>query len=255
MSTKLRFLLTFFVLIMLISLGVAGSVEAQSNNLWQIEMYNNPFLSGSPFATLTTYYVAYNWGDAPPVPGMPQTNWSARFTTSAYFNTGAYRFTVTADDGFTLRVNGGVIFTSIDAPQPGRTFTFDVPMNAGQSFIQIDYRQNTANAYLFVNWGGSGAPIRPTATPRPPRPTPIARLVTQYGDYTNCVRRKLHQVNCFAPDGSWNGPDAGSIRSEPQIVIWYPCRPGAVIQQPLTFGGVLQSTKCSKTGAGYFVGP
>jgi hypothetical protein len=247
-------LLVAALMIIAVVFGGTTNVEAQSGNIWQAQFYNNSFLSGSPFATLTTYYVAYNWGDAPPVQGMPQSNWTARFTTSAYFNAGTYRFFVTADDSFTLRLNNNIVYSNIDAPQPGRSFTFDVPLAAGSYFVQVDYRQNSAQAYLFVNWT-QGTSVRPTATPRPPRPTPIGRLITRYGDYTNCVRRNLHQVNCFKSDGQWNSPDAGSIRTEPKIAIWYPCNPGTIVKQPLRFGGLIVDTQCSKTGAGFFQKP
>jgi hypothetical protein len=235
--------------------GTADSAEAQSGNLWQVQYYNNPYLLGSPYSTVSTYYVAFNWGDAPPLQGMPQTNWSARLTTSAYFRGGLVRFTVTADDSFTLRVNNQVIYSNIDAPQPGKTFTFDVSVAQGNSFVQVDYRQNNAQAYLYVNWTGNGTPPRPTATPRPPRPTPIGSLRTRYGDYTLCVRRNLHQLACFKSDGVWNSPDVGSIRTEPKIVIWYACTPGSVVKQPLYYGGQVVDTLCSKTGAGYFKKP
>lgn len=235
----------------------AQIAEAQSGNIWQVQYYSNPFLSGQPAQTSSTYYISFNWGDAPPAPNMPADNWSARFTTGAYFRGGLYRFVITADDGFTLRVNNQVIGSTIEAPQPGKTFTFDVSMKAGTSSLQVDYRDHASAAYLYVNWGLVGSPITGANTPtvRPPRPTPVGQLITRYGDYTTCAKRRVHQVNCFKSDGYWNSPNSGSIITEPLILIWYACEPGLIVSQPLTFGGALQTTQCSKTGAGYFIKP
>jgi hypothetical protein len=253
---KWRFIPLLVAALMIVAaiFGTAGSAEAQSGNVWQVQYYNNPYLSGSPYSTVNSNFVAFNWGDAPPLQGMPQTNWSARLTTNAYLYGGTYRFLVTADDSFTLRLNYKVIFSNIDAPQPGKTFTFDVPVLQGNNFVQVDYRQNNAGAYLYVNWsrGSGGYPGLYTATPRPPRPTPIGALRTRYGDYTLCVRRNLHQLACFKSDGAWNSPDVGSIRAEPKIVIWYACTPGSIVKQPLRYGTAIVDTVCSKTGAGYF---
>jgi hypothetical protein len=260
-NMKGRILLLTAAAVVITTLLLSGvlSASAQSGNLWQIQYYANPYLVGQPAYTTTTYYVAYNWGTAAPAPNMPSVYWSARFTTSAYFNGGIYRFTVTADDGFTLRVNNVIIFSNIEAAAPGSTFAFDVPVNAGSNSVQVDYRQVSGGSLLYVNWfQGSGTPVYPgvsTLTPQPPKPTPIGPLKTAFGDYTRCVRRNLHQANCFQTNGAWNAPDIGSIQLEPKIVIWYLCNPGSEVQQPLTYLGALYTTQCSKTGAGYFVKP
>lgn len=256
MKGRIILLIAAAVLISAMLLSGIVSASAQSGNIWQIQYYSNPYLAGNPANTASTYYVAFNWGTGAPASNMPDTYWSARFTTGAFFNGGVYRFTITADDGFTLRVNNQIIFSNIEAAAPGQTFAFDVPVNYGTNFIQVDYRQVTGNALLYVNWfQGSGGGYYPTNTMIPPTPTRIGVLRTDYGDYTRCVRRNLHQVNCFKPSGAWNGPDVGSIRIEPKIQIWYPCNPGSEVQQPVTYLGPVYTTQCSKTGAGYFIKP
>jgi hypothetical protein len=247
---------------LLLSVIVGGSVFAQSGNTWNIQYFNNLYLTGNPVFTQTAIFLSFNWGTAAPGPGMPAENWSARMTTTAFFYGGTYQFTVLADDAFTLRVNNVIFLNTIGAPQPGKVFTVNLPMTQGFNTIQIDYQQLTSTAFIRVDWsliGGNVVPFPPFPSPTPTVPPgqvlqpPIGDLTTQYGNYTSCAQQRIHQINCFQPSGQWNSVDAGSITIEPPIILWKLCTADTRITQQVFSGMPAQQTKCSKTGAGYFL--
>jgi hypothetical protein len=229
-------------------------VLAQSGNQWRIDFYNNPNWAGAPVYTQFNYQASSNWGTGSPGPNVPADNFTARFTTTAFFYSGVYRFTVTADDEFVLIIDGVTYMDTRGAGLSGKQMVVDVPMTQGYHNIQIDYREFTGNAYIFVDWSLLGAP---PATPVPPTApnTPVnsaTSVQTRYGDYTPCIQQRIHQVNCFHSDGAWDSPNEGSIQMEPQIVVWGNCTANTVQTMQLYVNQPPQSAACSKTEAGWF---
>lgn len=237
------------------------SVTAQSSNPWQVTYYNNPNWSGAPVYTQFANAVAFNWGsDAPPVPGMPAQNWSARLTTNTFFYAGNYIFQIVADDAFVFYVDGAVIVNTLGMNIPGKPVNVSVPLTQGNHFIQIDFVQATGPAYLFMSWSFD-KPVNPPAPPvsvPPPVgglfPPPPSGPVTQFGDYTRCAQQQIHQSNCFQSNGAWDAPNMGSIQMEPQIVVWQNCTADQWQTRQLYPNQAPQSAKCSKTEAGWFPG-
>ncbi|MFZ2804647.1 MAG: PA14 domain-containing protein, partial [Patescibacteria group bacterium] len=73
------------------------------------EYYANATLSGTPVVTgCETVPLAHAWGNGGPA-GLPIDNFSARWTGTFAFVAGTHRFTVTADDGVRVRVDGQVL--------------------------------------------------------------------------------------------------------------------------------------------------
>lgn len=253
---------------LLLCLGLLAGVtpaQAQSGNTWQIYYYNNPNWQGAPVYSQYADYVNFNWGsDTAPGPNMPAQYWSARMTTTAYFYAGMYRFQIQADDDFALYIDSALYADTRGANQPGKAFTIDVPLAQGNHYVDIEYRQYSGPAYIYVNWSyfkdGNTNPYPPSPPVPPPPPSggvnqlfpPPATLVTEFGDYTSCAQQQIHQKNCFQSNGAWNAPNAGSIESEPQIIRWQQCTPDSVQSIQLYVNQPAQSAKCSKTGAGWF---
>lgn len=245
-----RLFLTVLIISMLVLTGVQlGAMQA--GNFWQASFFNNATLTGTPVLNFSTAFVNFNWGTGSPHPSVPVDFFSARFTTSAFFNAGINRFTVTADDDIRLFVNGRLILNTFGTNQPGKTFSVDFGMPQGMSTIQVDYAEYTGLAYVSVTWNFIKNPITPGPTPVQPPPSATS-VVTTYGDFTSCIRQNIHQANCFQSNGQWNSPDLGSIRLEPQIVIWGNCTPGQRQNQVIRTGDIARPTQCSKTEAGWF---
>lgn len=237
----------------------AGSAQAQSGNTWQVFYFNNTNWQGSPAYFQYADSVNFNWGsDTPPGPNMPAQNWTARLTSNVFFYAGIYRFQVQADDDFALYIDNALYADTRGASLPGKVFTIDVPLSQGNHYIDIEYRQYTGPAYLFVNWtfakGGNPQPApQPPAPPAANQPFPAPpSLVTDFGDYTPCAQQRIHQQNCFRSNGAWDAPNLGSIQMEPQIVRWERCTPDQVQSIQLYTNQPAQTAKCSKTQAGWF---
>ena len=252
----------------LLILGVAGTgvVMSQSGNVWQVFFYPNTNWAGVPVFTQQVAALNYNWGAAAPGPNMPATNWTATATSSAYFYSGVYRYTVLADDEAVLWVDNVIYLDTRGRGQSGKTLSVDLPMTEGWHALRVDFRQYTGTSFLFVSWGfvkpgGGGGTIVPSPTPGvalayPTPPASAPSVKTQFGDYTPCITNGWHQSKCFVSDGAWNSPNVGSIELEPRITIWGNCQPPDsdvtwttnVNTNPPTTTGF----RCSKTLAGWF---
>jgi len=261
------FLALALVAISLIPLMSSDSLQAQSGNQWRADYFNNPDWSGGPSLTQYTNFVSYNWGLGSPAPNIPVDNFTARYTTSAFFYAGTYRFSILADDEFVLYVDGVQYANTIGQGLSGKTIELDIPMTQASHSVQVDYRELVQNAYITVNWtftkpGTVVPPVAgPTPTPSQPLPYPLppqsaTSVVTQFGDYTPCIQNGQQQAACFVPNGTWDSPNAGSIQMEPQITIWGNCQPAdsdtTWTTNPNTDPPQTTGFRCSKTLAGWF---
>jgi hypothetical protein len=129
-----------------------GSVPSDR---WKGEYFNNRSLSGTPSMVRDDGAGALNfdWGTGSPSTscGIGADNFSVRWSRTASFNAGTYRFTVTSDDGFRLYVDGSLKLNKwID--QAPTTYTIDVPLSAGNHTIRMDYYENGGGAVAKLSW-------------------------------------------------------------------------------------------------------
>ena len=237
-----------------VTLAVSGApATAQSGNTWRADYFNNANWSGAPVFTQSTGFVSFDWGYGSPSSSVPVDNFSARFTTDAFFYTGPYNFSIVADDEFVMLMDGNILVDTRGRGQSGKPQNFSITMSQGTRRIEVLYREFTVAAYVFVNWSIGGAGQPPPAQTWPPLPASQDTITTQFGDYTACRQQGIHQSNCFVSDGQWDSPNLGSIEMEPQIQSWVNCSPADVGQ---TFyvneQNPAKAYKCSKTLAGWF---
>ena len=173
------FLLTLFAL----GLGMTGSAAAQGNAVWDAKYYKTPTLSGTPAITRKDNAIAFDWGTGSPGADMPNDNFSVRWGTDVFFPAGTYRFWALADDN--VRVNVGfAIRPQIDTfnnPAVNQIVSADVTLPTGTHHIQVDYREVTETARVFVTWANlatnPSGPNFPTPVPQPtpiPQPIPVS---------------------------------------------------------------------------------
>lgn len=260
-------------LALILTVAVPQASQAQTGNTWTVQFYANPNWSGSPSLSYSSPYIDFNWGTVPPGPGMPADNWTATMTSSVFFYAGTYVFNALADDEVSLQIDGVTYINTMGAGMSGKPVTMAVPLSQGTHYLVVQYRQYTGTAYVYVTWALSSGgtvyptppvyPVQPTVTPAATPaacdpswsctcPTQATTVTTQYGDYTPCIQQGLPQSACFVSDGQWNAPNAGSIDTEPNIVVWGSCTPDSVQTMQLYCNQAPQSAKCSKTGAGWF---
>lgn len=135
---------------------------------WSVQVYNNKDLVGGPIWTGASPNVSYTWGAGAPIinglpTGAPTDNFSVRFTTSAFFTAGNYRFTVQVDDGARLYVDGLLL---INQWVTGTFRTFQADFNFttdGNHTIVVEMFDSVADASIIANWALAVGP--PAATP------------------------------------------------------------------------------------------
>ncbi len=150
MVTKRNYwIFILFALLLVLGINIA---EAQPGAIWMGRFYNTTDLTGAVMFTTTTDEIAYNWGLGAPIAGMNSDAFSARWTTTTFFNNSTYRFYLFADDGVRLYVDNILVLDTFAQPQPAQLLTIDRPMTAGTHTIQIDYQERGGEAYLYAGW-------------------------------------------------------------------------------------------------------
>ena len=168
-----RWLIALAVLAVLAALagGTHPPAVRAANGTWTGKYYANTSLSGSPVVTRddgvcgnctsgSGYALLFGYdtfdGVTPPAPGVPPTNFSASWTRTDTYSAGTYRFTVTADDGVRIFVDGAEILNQWVA-QPATTFFVDQALTDGSHTVEVDY-------YNGDNGGDIALSIQNTAT-------------------------------------------------------------------------------------------
>jgi uncharacterized protein YraI len=145
-----------FMVILISAIAFVGLIpqnvaRADTGSNWTGAYYNNNSLSGTPVFTRIDPAVVFNWGPYSPGPGIPSNNWSARWVTIQYMNAGTYRFTVTADDGVRVFIDGQQILDKWQVQAP-TTYYVNVQVVAGNHAIQVDYFQGAGDASVSIWW-------------------------------------------------------------------------------------------------------
>jgi PA14 domain/LysM domain len=112
------------------------------------EFWNNTSQSGAPVVLRQDAAVNFNWGFGSPDPSrIFADNFSARWQRAVNFTAGVYRFTVTADDGFRLYVDGNLVmdFFTFEGNQ---TRSVDVAVLQGSRPIRLDYVEKGGQALV-----------------------------------------------------------------------------------------------------------
>jgi len=122
---------------------------------WQIELFNNTDLSGSPASTMTKTYThpAEEWGKNAPAAGVQEDGFSARFTRDVSFDAGTYAFYLTADDGARLYVDGGLVIDEWHGSLRGTaTYRYETYLSAGPHEIIVEYYDDEGEARVRLLW-------------------------------------------------------------------------------------------------------
>ncbi len=118
---------------------------------WQGEYFDNPFVSGSPKLIRDDAAIAFDWGVNPPATGLPAQHWSARWTHTVNLVDGVYRFTLRADDGVRLLIDGTLIIDEWHVAG-GQVYVRDVNLVAGAHTLVVEYYQDTGSASVWLTY-------------------------------------------------------------------------------------------------------
>ncbi len=147
---------------------LTGSVTSS----WRAEYFNNPYLAGSPVLTRDEGGdLNYTWGAGSPAAAVAADNFSARWTGSIYFGQeGVYTFTLTADDGARLWVDGGLLLDRWTAGA-GSAGLATRQVTLGVHPIIVEYYENSGDASVYLSWSGGVAPTPQATTSATVAPT------------------------------------------------------------------------------------
>jgi hypothetical protein len=129
---------------------------------WHGEYFQNPSLSGSPRLILKDAQIDFHWGYGSPAREIPNDRFSVRWTRTAHFEPGSYRFTTTTDDGVRLWVNEHLLIDNWrDQALASRSGTIYLQ---GDAALKMEYYENGGVAAARLTWEreGQDTPREPT---------------------------------------------------------------------------------------------
>lgn len=203
-----------------------GQAFAQSGIVWRTQFFNNDYLSGSAVVTRNDAEIAFNWGIGSPASGVNADNFTARFTTRAYFENRAYRFSIIADDGVKLIIDDSiVIINTFDNPRPSQTLTANIQLTAGHHNVQLDFREVKGDAFVYLGWlpvNGSNPPVVVTPLPQ----TGNIAWTAQYFNNTSLAGTPIAVQTEYNINHNWgNGVPVSNVPSDNFSVRWSSVQP------------------------------
>ncbi|MBN1935315.1 MAG: lamin tail domain-containing protein [Anaerolineae bacterium] len=145
---------------------------------WKGEYWPNKDLNGAPALVRNvkspagTLGIEFNWGAGAAAIGLPQDNFSARWSRQVTFSSGVYRFYAQADDAVRVYLDQTLIINEWHGFQ-NRVYQVDLPLNGAHS-VRAEYAEHTGDARAKIWWTRLGD--LPTPTP-PATPTSTATAV------------------------------------------------------------------------------
>ena len=146
---------------------------------WRGEYFANTSLTGEPVLVRNDTEINFDWGAGSPGGGLPVDQFGVRWTRWMHFRAGTYRFTVTADDGVRLWIDGQFVLNEWHDGSM-TPYSVDLYLPRGNHSVQLEYYENLGGAAVKFTWTRDEQPTEtptPTLTPTPsatPSPTPTS---------------------------------------------------------------------------------
>ena len=122
-----------------------------SGGIWVGEYFDNMFLGGGPEFTRFEPAINFDWGFDSPGTNVSKDLWSARWTQTAYFTAGTYRFHALVDDGVRVYVDGRVVIDEWE-DNFGVQFIADVTLSQGKHTLKVEYYDRGYGAQCSFWW-------------------------------------------------------------------------------------------------------
>ncbi len=139
---------------------------------WRAEYHANRWLAARPLVITQTADIAFDWGLAAPDPALPADTFSARFTRRVPFESNFYRFTVEAQGGVRLWVDGQLLVDQWDGPTVASGGL--AGLDTGEHALRLEYNDPGGPARVHLTWQPVTLPPRlslPLIEARPSEPT------------------------------------------------------------------------------------
>jgi glucose/arabinose dehydrogenase/PKD repeat protein len=164
---------------------------------WAAEYFGTRDLTGAPALTRTDDAIDFEWGTGSPADAVPSNDFSARWTkTLTLDQAGAYKFTVTADDGVRLIVDGQTVLDQWNFSAK-KTYTVSRQLDAGPHRVVIEYFEAYGDAVAKMSY-------EPTTDPAPPlSPPPPDPWAAEYFDNQDLAGAPVVTRTDDAVDFDW----------------------------------------------------
>jgi hypothetical protein len=118
---------------------------------FRAEYFSNVSLSGTPLFTRCETTVNYSWGSGGPGNGVPNDNFSVRWSGRFTFPAGNRTFRTVSDDGVRLWVDGVLRIDRWTDHGP-TTDTATQSLTAGEHDVRVEYYERGGGAVIQVSW-------------------------------------------------------------------------------------------------------
>lgn len=118
---------------------------------WRGEYFNNKDLNGQPVFVRNDPSLSFDWGLGSPDSRIPADFFSARWTRSANFSAGTYRFYTRVDDGVRLWVDGALLINQWREQSPV-TYAADIYLGDGSHDLRLEWNELAGGATAILSW-------------------------------------------------------------------------------------------------------
>lgn len=161
-SVRVYRVVAVLIIAFLLSALVPPPRASAEDTAWWGAYFDNRYLAGMPRWVRWDPQINFNWGAGVPDGYLPADNFSVRWKRMLNLEAGRYRFSVTADDGVRLYINGKLLIDQwLD--QSASTYVADVDLPAGNHSIQMDYYENGGLAEARLSWQYMGPVGQPSS--------------------------------------------------------------------------------------------
>ncbi len=115
--------------------------------------YDNPDFGGEPVMWPCVEAIMFDWGEGSPGVGLPADGFSVRFVATVTFGEGSYYFSVKAEGGVRVWLDGEVIWEQWydDYDVPFEIGFYRAP-GAGEHVIVVEFYDSEAGASITFDW-------------------------------------------------------------------------------------------------------
>jgi hypothetical protein len=127
---------------------------------WRGAYWDNQDLNGNPALVRNDPEIDFDWGDGSAADGLPEDDFSARWTRRVSFESGTYRFHVWVDDGARLWVDDVPV---IDAwyDHSLHELVADHALTQGEHMVRLEYYESAHEAQVRMWWERTGDYVYP----------------------------------------------------------------------------------------------
>jgi hypothetical protein len=155
---------------------------------WKGEYWANRDLAGEPALIRNDTAVDFDWSSGAPAVGIPADNFSVRWGRTVTFAPGTYLFSIRADDGVRLFLDGQPVIDEWHDSSGTSVYQYQANLS-GAHDLKVEYYERTGRARVELWWSALATPTHttnptntetptmtptPTETTTPDTPTPTA---------------------------------------------------------------------------------